>query len=96
LAPFVLFQEGAPKDAASTLSGADGILLTPDKSGWGQSRPLDESELIAAHLSRPDVTVFFHADAQARSEVDEFKNRAIVTDSGRNRAGADEELACRH
>ena len=58
---------------------ADGIFAAAKTGKEGQSRPLDESELIAAHLSRPDVTVFFHADAQARSEVDEFKNRAIVT-----------------
>jgi hypothetical protein len=32
------------------------------------------------------LTVFFHADAQARSVLDEFKNRPIVIDSGRNQA----------
>jgi len=80
-------------ESAAFASAAEAIIAHAKNGGPGQSRPLDESELIAAHLSRPDVTVFFHADAQARSEVDEFKNRAIVTDSGRNRAA---ELACRH
>jgi hypothetical protein len=38
----------------------------------------------------------FRADVQPRSEVDEFKNRATVFDSGRNRAMPDGRLARRH
>ena len=38
----------------------------------------------------------FRADVQPRSEVDEFKNRAMVFDSGRNRAMPDGGLARRH